>query len=203
MFETLIKQTRRDVEAALSAEELAEYDFRDQAYSFAQDLDRYGITNAEVRTLWRADKERDAAVRELEARYGKPNRDPFSTERSSWPPEAREAERRLHEAYEARKKELLGEERITRGDRESSDSYQGIVKVTDKFGLGREKAEAVYAVIDRALTIRHAEELDDKELKKLTTAVWEDIGEQVPPDALPLLKSSLGFHHYWLKPTEN
>ena len=67
-------------------------------------------------------------------------------------------------------------------------------------GLGREKAEAVYAVFERAQTVFEAEALDNEGKAKLRDAVWAEVGELVSPDALMLMKNTPGFRVYWLRP---
>jgi hypothetical protein len=201
MSRQLEKEKRIDLAALLSAEELKEYDFREDAEWLGRDLDRYGITDAELRAIYKARNERAAALDAVEKRWG--SFDPFAPD-AKRDPAADDEIRGIEDAFERRKVEILGEERISHGDLEANPTFRGLVAISHKFGLDRARAEAVFAVIERACARVENDAIDVGEAIKAEErdAVLRTIQAEMPAGARDLIWQTLDWRHYWLKPRE-
>ncbi|CAM2788751.1 hypothetical protein RAHE111665_01175 [Rariglobus hedericola] len=206
MYNRLLAEKRRDVEALLSKDELAEYDFREDGQSLDREIGKYSPNEAELRAVYRAQRERERVKKELLARYpGEAFSDPFASPLSRNPKAVAE-ENAVEETYKNQLKEIFGAERLERGDREADKSFRSIVTVVDKFKLDRTQAEVIYAVLNQAdaelkAPVTRAVSQEEYEIRKaaLRLDVIEEIKGRLPANAVDLLLEQLTWEHYWLK----
>lgn len=202
MSERLNAEERKDVDALLNAEERAEYVFREEASSLGRELDKYGVTDAELRAMYQAQQERAAAWRRVEERYPGFTLDPFRSV-SAHDPQAVAEIGLIDSAYDQRMKEVFGAERLAKGDREADPAYPRIKAVTRKFGLDARRTEEIYDLLKRAREEAERDTFRDegwaaRQAKRRRVAV-EQIGKALPAEAVGLLLGEIDIYHYWLR----
>lgn len=160
MMDRLEAEKRTELEALLTPEELAEYEFRTSNLfgRLKYGLGNFNTTEEEFRTIYAVIKEQDESIKNARSaslsKQGETDEDRIA--------EARARSLSMMEAKQHAKDELhasLGEERYADYERERDFEYKGLRKMVERMGLPDQAAKQVYEL--RQTAARESERIGD------------------------------------------